>query len=165
MRVDSATEPARLQAEPAGGGAEPSGFCTTSVSNVVGFLASRPLLSDTRRMRGLVIAAAVLGLLLGASAPATAPPRPTLRLVSGTPLVVRGTGFWPSRRIRVGAQTREESLPKVVKTNRSGVFVARWTVPVGYCTGAFLVRATDSTGRTVSLRVAPVTRDCAPLAP
>jgi hypothetical protein len=112
----------------------------------------------------LLLAACLVAAAAGSAAPSTAG-RPALRLVPAQTVVVRGSGFRPSERVRLSGQTREGAVRKTVKANASGGFVARWALPAEYCTGVFLVRATDSRGRTVSLRVARVTQDCAPVAP
>jgi hypothetical protein len=118
-------------------------------------------------MRTIALLSLAAGIVLSAAGPASpaVAGRPMLRVVPGDSLGVRGSGFKPSERIRLSAQTREGSRTRTVKASAAGTFVARWNAAADYCSGIFLVRATDSTGRTVSLRVAPITQDCAPPAP
>ncbi|HET9243981.1 MAG TPA: hypothetical protein VFN99_11110 [Gaiella sp.] len=82
---------------------------------------------------------------------------PTLRVVTETPLVVRGTAFRPSERVTVTALTLLGPERVVVRASRLGTFRARLRELAQPCGRAFAVRAVGARGSraALSLRGAP----------
>src|SRR5438045_2937740 len=94
-----------------------------------------------------LVAAAVLCLALAAPAVAAAPPR--LAIVRAAPLTVRGTGFAARERVRVTVRTTTRTVVRSARTNRDGVFTARFAgVGLGGCG---TVAATGSSGDRATL--------------
>jgi hypothetical protein len=100
-------------------------------------------------------AAGIVALSLAAGSQAA--PAPTLRVVTETPLVVRGLAFRPSERVTVTALTLLGPERIVVRASRVGAFRVPFRALGQPCGRAFAVRAVGARGSRagLSLRGAP----------
>jgi hypothetical protein len=88
----------------------------------------------------------VLGL---AAAPSASSAAPSLRLVSQTPLALRGTGFHPEERVRVTLTVRVLRAARVLHADSLGRFTYRPSLLIALdpCKGTIVVRAIGLSSR------------------
>jgi hypothetical protein len=103
-------------------------------------------------MRTLAVIGAV-SLVLAASAAGGSEARgkPTLKLVSGTALTLRGAHFATRERVRVTVTT-DRRLTKRVTASGSGAFVVRFDLVYDRCSGLFAL-ATGTEGSRATLKM------------
>jgi len=78
-----------------------------------------------------------------------------LVVVDRTPLIVQGTRFTPSERVRIVATTADGRAVRIVRTSARGTFRVRFPgVSLPGCT-MFTIRVTCADGSLVVLRVVP----------
>lgn len=86
--------------------------------------------------------------------------QPHLRLVSGTPLKARGTGFYARERIRATARASGQVRLRRVTTDARGAFTVSFgALPLDPC-GGFTIVAVGARGDSADLKV-PM-RECPP---
>lgn len=78
---------------------------------------------------------------------------PSLKVVTRTPLVVRGSGFHASERVVVTAMTLTGPRQVNVRATVAGRFVATLRIPSQPCARAFAVRAVGARGSSATVRV------------
>jgi hypothetical protein len=105
-----------------------------------------------------------LALLLAAGLVATAGAKvaPSLRLTDTKPVVVKGTGFRPLERIKVTGIVDEHRHVRLVRSTRTGSFVATFAtiVQLDPCTSSFRAYAVGALGDKASVTVGQ--RACPP---
>ena len=106
----------------------------------------------------LALAATMLAASVGTAGAGTHP-RPQLRLVDRSPLVVRGIGFQAAQRVTLSATSGEQLARRVFFVPLRGTFTARFDgIRLDACTGATIVAIAKSIelGRLkISLRECP----------
>ena len=102
------------------------------------------------------VLAALVAFVLSAALAAGATTRPSLRVVDGSPLVVRGTGFAAGERVVVTVAARGTVRTRRLAAGAAGAFTVRFDLTLP-CSGAF-VRAVGARSGTV--RVLPSPRHC-----
>jgi hypothetical protein len=107
------------------------------------------ILSAVRRASITAIVA-----LLAASAAAGAT-HPTLRVVRMNPLVVRGSSFHPSERVRVTLRFRTTIRMRSTRTSRTGTFSVDLGAVAGYdpCNDSLAVSAMGATGDRAAVKI------------
>ena len=104
-------------------------------------------------MRRLVALSAAVIVSVSLVAVGQAASAPTLRVVTQTPLVVRGVAFRPSERVTVTALTLIGPRRVVVRATRAGGFRASLRLVGRPCGRAFTVRALGAMGSRATLRL------------
>jgi hypothetical protein len=90
-------------------------------------------------MRAVLVIAFALGVLLVGSGPASGERsghKPTLTLVKGTPLTLKGTSFRSRERVRLVVVVAREKTTKRIMAGPAGAFVVRFSdLAVDRCNG------------------------------
>jgi hypothetical protein len=112
-------------------------------------------------MRLLIL---IVTALLSAQTAAAVQQQTRVAIVSESPLVVRGTGFKPTERVRVTVTHGKTIFTRVTYARATGVVVARWAVPLPTTCASTFVLAVGSKGSRATYKI--VVNDCAqPKAP
>lgn len=119
----------------------------------------------TRRMRRIALFT-LLGVSIAPLAQATPDSTaPALHVLDKAPLVLRGTGFVPTERVKVTVITPHAELVRRTWASRLGRFVVRFDTVVDACYGARRATAVGRRGNKVSIVLErPLQRECAELA-
>jgi hypothetical protein len=104
-------------------------------------------------MKGLVLLATLVAVIAAAGATQAAPAKsPTLRLLGGQPIVLRGTGFRARESVRVTVHTGEITRSKRVVAARGTFTVSFNGVSFDRCNGLLAVARGES-GRVARLKL------------
>jgi hypothetical protein len=102
-------------------------------------------------MRGIVLVT-LLGVSIAPLAQAAPDSTgPALQVLDKAPLVLRGTGFVPTERVRVTVVTAHAQLARRAQASGVGRFVVRFDTVVDACYGARAATAVGRRGSKVSL--------------